>query len=135
MSLYLEMTTEFSDVECLKKALEELGFKGKVEVHQTAQNLYGYHGDIRPQKAHVIIRRQYVGGASNDLGFERQVNGTYKAIISEYDEKCGYNGKWLGKLKQAYTVEKIAKEAVRSGRTVHKTKDANGKVRLVLVKA
>ena len=57
------------------------------------------------------------------------------AHISEYDEKCGYNKKWMGKLKQAYTVEKISKEAVRSGRTVAKTKGTDGKVRLVLVKA
>jgi hypothetical protein len=135
MSLYLEMVTEFSDVDCLKRALEELGFKGHVEVHQTAQNLYGYHGDVRSQKAHVIIRRQFIGGSSNDIGFEKQLNGTYKAIISEYDEKCGYNSKWLGKLKQAYTVEKIAKEAVRSGRTITKTKDKSGKIRMVLVKA
>jgi len=135
MSLYLEMNTEFSDVDSLKKALEQMGFMGHVEVHQTAQILYGYHGDARAQKAHVIIRRQYVGGSANDIGFEKQLNGTYKAHISEFDKGRGYNEKWLGKLKQAYTCEKIAKEAIRSGRTVTKTKTADGKMRLVLVKA
>lgn|SRR4030043_1275797 len=136
MSHYCEMNVELNDPDCLVKALESLGFLGKVEVHQIAQSLYGYRGDVRQQKAHIIIRRKYVGSSSNDIGFERQLDGTYKAYISEYDRNSlGYNDKWLKKLKQAYTVEKTTKEAKKQGWSITKTKDSSGKVRLVLVKA
>ena len=39
------------------------------EVHIEPQHLQGYQGDNRAQKAHIIVRRKYVGGSSNDLGF------------------------------------------------------------------
>ena len=137
MSHFTEITVEFTDLDCLLRALEAIKpeWKGKIEVHQTAQNLRGYQNDIRPQKAHVIIRRHNVGQSSNDIGFERQMNGTYKAYISEYDEKSmRYNSEWVGKLKQAYGAEKVIKEAGKNGYKV--TKTAVGKnVRLVLVKA
>jgi hypothetical protein len=125
MSHYTEMVTEFTDVDCLVKALEELNpkWKGIIEVHQTAQPLYGYRGDVRPQKAHVIIRKRFVGGVSNDIGFERQADGTYKAIISEYDSSSlRYNDEWLGKLKQGYSVEKIVKTIRNRGKYCTKSK-------------
>jgi hypothetical protein len=68
------------------KALVRAGWKeNQIEVHDEAQHLVGYQGDQRKDKANVIIRRKYVGGASNDLGFVLQEDGTYKAIVSEYD--------------------------------------------------
>jgi hypothetical protein len=125
MSHYTEVVTEFTDVDCLVKALEVLKprWKGIIEVHQTAQSLYGYTGDVRPQKAHVIIRKQYVGGSSNDIGFERQTDGSYKAIISDYDRNSlQYNDEWLGKLKQGYNAEKIVKIVKKRGKYFTKQK-------------
>jgi hypothetical protein len=84
MSHFTVLRTHITDVESLVKALAELGFP-QVEVHQTAQHLYGYQGDVRPQTAEVIIRRQFIGRASNDIGFKRQEDGTFDAIISDYD--------------------------------------------------
>jgi hypothetical protein len=137
MSHFSEIHVEFTDLDCLLRALEAIKpeWKGHIEVHETAQNLKGYMGDTRPQKAHVIIRKQYVGRASNDIGFERQADGTYKAYISEYDQgTLKYNKDWLGRLKQAYGAEKVVKEAIKGGYKV--TKTATGKnIRLVLVKA
>ncbi len=106
MSHYSEFTINMTDQESLVAALESMGFQGKVEVHQNAQPLYGYQGDARNQKAHIIIRRKYVGSASNDIGFERQSDGTYKAWISDYD-KSRYNNNWLGKLTTKYTGARI----------------------------
>jgi len=133
MSHYSEVQIELTDEGCLVAALNRLGFQGKVEVHQEAQTLYGYQGDARPQKAHIIIRRQHVGRAANDLGFERQADGKYRVWVSEYDVKYNkYNAAWMGRLKQAYGIEKVRKEAKKRGYRLTEQKQDNGTVRLVL---
>jgi len=97
------------------------------------QPLYGYQGDVRAQKAHLIIRREHVGRAANDLGFEKQPDGKYRVWVSEYDAKYnGYNEAWLGKLKQAYGIEKARREARKRGYRVSEQKLDDGRVRLTL---
>jgi len=133
MSHYSEVAIELTDEGCLVAALGRLGFKGKVEVHREEQPLYGYQGDVRAQKAHIIIRRQHVGPAANDLGFERQADGKYRVWVSDYDVKYNkYDDPWLGRLKQAYGVEKARAEAKKRGYRVTEQKLDNGHVRLVL---
>jgi len=133
MSHYSQVAIEITDESCLVVALERLGFKGKVEVYSEAQALYGYQGDVRTQKAHVIIRRHYVGQAANDIGFQRQSDGSYLAFISDYDRDYNqYNGEWLGRLKQAYGVEKTRAEAKKKGYRVSEQKLGDGRIRLVL---
>jgi hypothetical protein len=133
MSHYSEVQIELADEGCLMAALSRLGFQGKVEVHREAQALYGYQGDVRAQKAHIIIRQQHVGPAANDLGFERQADGKFRAWVSEFDQrKNGYNDAWMGKLKQAYGVEKARAEAKKRGYRVSEQKLDDGRVRLVL---
>jgi hypothetical protein len=133
MSHYCEVAIELTDEGCLVAALNRLGFQGKVEVHREAQTLYGYMGDARPQKAHIIIRRQHVGRAANDLGFERQADGKYRVWVSEFDQsRNGYDNAWLGRLKQAYGIEKVRKEAKKRGYRLTEQKQENGTVRLVL---
>jgi len=123
MSHYSEVQIEFTDEGCLVAALGRLGFKDKVEVHKEAQALYGYQGDVRAQKAHLIIRREHVGRAANDLGFEKQADGKYRVWISEYDQKYNkYDDAWLGRLKQAYGVEKARVEAKKRGYRVSEQK-------------
>ena len=72
-----------------------------------------------------------MGADANDLGFEKQANGSYRAWISEYDQKK-YNDAWLGRLKQAYGVEKTRVEAKKRGYRVSEQKLDDGRVRLVL---
>ena len=132
MSHYSEVLIELTDEGCLVAALSRLGFKGKVEVHREAQSLYGYQGDVRSQKAHVIIRRQRVGRAANDLGFEKQADGRYRVWVSDYDQKYNkYNDAWMGRLKQAYGVEKAKLEAKKRGYMVSEQKQDDGRIRLV----
>lgn len=132
MSHYSEVTIEMTDQGCLVAALERLGFKGKVEVHSEAQALYGYQNDVRAQKAHVIIRRRHVGSAANDIGFQRQPDGSYRAFISDFDRsENGYNAAWMGKLKQAYGVEKARAEAKKKGYRVSEQKLDDGRIRLM----
>ena len=77
MSHFVECQTEFRDPQALVAAQVECGFEqSQIEVFQEPVPLYGYKGDIRPQKAHIVVRRQHVGQAANDVGWERQADGT-----------------------------------------------------------
>jgi hypothetical protein len=84
MSEYLTMKLDIEDKEDIVAALEKIGIP--FETHDTAVNLHGYQGDTRKQTAEIVIRRQHIGGASNDLGFKW--NGETKKwemIVSDYD--------------------------------------------------
>jgi SRSO17 transposase len=133
MSAYATIETQYKDRECLVAALNEMGYTN-VEVHEEAQALYGYHGDRREEKANVIVRRQYVGSAANDLGFVRTPAGTYSAIISQFDSGK-HNTKWLDGLKRNYTEKVTVKEAKRQGLKPYKRQIVNGKLVMQYLKA
>ena len=124
MSAYASLETIYKDRECLVAALGDMGYND-VEVHEDAQNLVGYHGDTRTQKANVIVRRKYVGLAANDIGWELQ-NGSYVQHISQYDSGK-HNTKWLDGLKKNYTERVVSKEAKRQGLRLHSRTVVNGK--------
>ena len=135
MSAYSTNKTLFKDKACLLAALAEMGFdSSKVEVHEKATNLHGYQGDVRADVAEIIIRRKYVGGASNDMGFKKNADGTYGAIISEYDSRR-YNAAWLGKLSAAYARNGIIEKAKRLGLRPAGTIKKDGKTQLAFVRA
>ena len=100
MSHFSTIKTQISDVPALVTALSDVGYT-QVEVYQEAQNLYGYRGDKRPQTAEVIVRRNFIGHASNDIGFKRQADGNFEAIISDYD-RHEHSALWLNQLCQRY---------------------------------
>lgn len=147
MSHYTKCKTKLTDKECLVKALEDLGFRhGQVKVHNTPQHLFGYQGDKREQTAEIILPRQYVGGAANDIGFKLQEDGTYGAIISDYDKGntsadakskhakgCrGYSDKWLKKLNQRYTYHKVKESVSAQGFFVEQESEENGEIFLTI---
>ena len=108
-----------------------MGFKAEqVEDHEEAQNLYGYQGDKRAQKANIIVRRKYVGGSSNDIGFEKKEDGTYAAIISDYD-RGRYNDQWMKKLESAYGQEQAKDAFTTHGWTYQETRNEEGETVLV----
>ena len=115
MSAYREQTTTINDKDCLIKALKDKGYD-TVEDHVEATNLIGYHGDKRQDKANIIVRRNYIGMASNDIGFRKTDNGTYEAIISDYD-RGRHNAKWLEELHNHYAKHKVQKLARQQGLT------------------
>lgn len=86
--------------DALVKALGDLGFK-EVEVYRKPNCLYGYQGDKRTETAEVIVRREHIGTLSNDIGFKRGNDGTFQAIISEYD-RTKYSETWLQDLADRY---------------------------------
>lgn len=112
MSEYHVIETEFKDQQVLIEALEEMGYHP--EVYDKPKNLLGYQGDKRQQKAHIIIPRRQVGGASNDVGFEK-VDGKYICHASGYDAPWRTGAK-ISKLKQTYGEKKIMKSVRQSSR-------------------
>ncbi|MBI3097680.1 MAG: DUF1257 domain-containing protein [Planctomycetes bacterium] len=130
MSAFTTLQTEFVSAEHLRRALTDVGF-AKVEVHNTPQPLVGFMGDRRSQSAEIIIRRSHVGGFSNDIGFKRDQNGRFVALISDYDRQQ-YDAPWLRRLTQRYayhvakdTLERqefeIVEETTQADQTIHLT--------------
>ncbi len=131
MSHFTAIKTQIKDAAALVKALSDVGFK-QVEVHDTAQHLYGFQGDIRSQTAEVIIRRKHIGGASNDMGFQRQADGTFEAMISEYDRRQ-YSQQWLNQVTQRYGYHVLMATAPAQGFTVEEEDVlADGTIRVVV---
>ena len=106
----------FKDRQLLLASLADLGY---TEVEQgEALGLYGYQGDRRRERAELVVRRQHLGSASNDLGFRRTDLG-YVPVISEYDQHTLLSGQFLPRLRVAYaervveTVRKRLRASVR----------------------
>jgi hypothetical protein len=133
MSHFTCIKTQIKNQNALLKALADVGFK-EVEVHELAQHLYGYQGDLRSQTAEVIIRRQYIGSASNDIGFKRQKDGQFEAIISEYD-RHKYSQAWLNSLTQRYGYHMLMETAPEQGFTIEEEQTLeDGTIRVVVAR-
>jgi len=132
MSAYREQKTSINDPQCLMTALQSMHFKPIR--HATAVQLEGYHGDKRQQTAEIVIPRAQVGGASNDIGFKRQKNGSFAAIISDYDSSK-YNAAWLKDVKLRALEAKATRIADKQGDYLpaERTVLPNGKVQLRFV--
>jgi hypothetical protein len=113
MSKYSETSTTVRNQVYLVAALGELGYKA--EIHVDGGALVGYEGRERPERAHVIIRRIQIGPASNDIGFVRKPDGTFGAVLSEYDRAIGFDEKWLGRVHQAYKEQQTLSDAKAKG--------------------
>ena len=100
MSKYLSFPEIlFKDRRLLLAALADLDY-AEVEEGE-ALPLYGYQGDRRPETAELVVRRQHLGPASNDVGFARTPAG-YVPIVSEYDQRVLHAGRFLVELRTAY---------------------------------
>jgi len=134
MSHYSKVTTRLVDEAALLKALADLGFAA-VEVHERPLGLRGYKGDLRKDTAHVIIRRRFIGPYSNDIGFLRQADGSYAAIISEFDEvEKGYDQAWLNRLSQRYAYHVAVTQLTAQGFSLIEEQDENGELVLTLTR-
>lgn len=131
MSHFTQIQTQFVDQEALQKALADLGFPS-IEIHEPAQPLVGFAGDLRPERAELIIRRQFISPLSNDLGFKRGEDGVFQAIISEYDRQT-FTPEWLTRLAQRYAYHLAVSKLARQGfQLVEETQAADGQIHLVL---
>ena len=113
MSKYDSFETTLTEEASLVAALKALGYP--VEVHRQGAPLFGYQGDERPERAHIIIRRNHLDCASNDIGFSRNQTGQFSALLSEYDRSIGFDHKWLGRVHQRYKEQRTMAMARKKG--------------------
>jgi hypothetical protein len=132
LSHFTVVEIEPTDASCLIEALEALGYRGKIEVHDRPVTLIGYDGrprllDGHEVRAEIVIRRQHLWEAANDIGFARQSDGRYLACISEYDRSVCPT--WHTDVVKEYGAAKAAKELRAQGWKVEVTRD-QGQVRV-----
>ncbi len=133
MSHFVECQTEFRDPQALVAALIECGFAvEQIEIHAEAVLLYGYHGDVRPQRANIVIRRQHVGTAANDVGWERQADGSYRSWISEYDSRHRFQPAMQNRIRQEYAYQVIARQQRARGRSVSRERLPSGEIEVTI---
>ena len=112
----------FKDHDLLLAALADLGY---TQVEQAdSLSLYGYAGDRRPETAQVVVRRQYLGSASNDLGFRLTDRG-YVPIISEYDQRTLLDGRFLPRLRTAYAERVVETVRKRLRGSIHRVTEGS----------
>jgi hypothetical protein len=136
VSEYVTITTIIQDADSLVAALANLGIPPEaIERHQEPVPLFGWQGDPRPERAEIVIRRRWVGTHSNDIGFARQPDGTWRALISEYDQRHAgrwgpYDQAWLGRLSQAYALHHLSRAYQARGWRVAAQRNADGTITL-----
>lgn len=112
MSHFTRIQTTIVDQGALVLALADAGYEA--QVHEEPVRLHGFLGEGRDQRAHVVVPKRQVGWASNDLGFERTSDGTFRAWISDFDARK-HDSRWLAQLTQRYayhvTVHKLTQQS------------------------
>ncbi len=137
MSHYSVARLHISRKSALLSALKAMGFASHmVEVSETLLPLRGYRGDTREQAAHVRIKgagwaENYVGIASNDLGFELQPDGTYLMHVSEFDSRR-YGAAWQQRLMNQYAKATVEEVAVEQNWSVEEEVGEGGEIRMLL---
>ena len=143
MSHFVECQTEFRDPQALVAALIECGFAAdQIEIRAEAVPLYGYQGDQRDQNAHIVIRRQHVGSGANDVGWEKQPDGTYRGWISEFDTGVGtfkhrqdtarFNQAMQDLVRQEYAYAVIERQQRARGRSVSRERLPSGEIEVLI---
>ncbi len=110
MSAYITVATPMIDRDLLLQALADVGFgEGRIVVSDEPLPLVGYEGSQRAQVANVIVRRQYLSAASNDLGFISTPTG-YRLIVSDYD-RPRFGATWLVQVSERYRAREAERDA------------------------
>lgn len=139
MSHYTVVATTITSRKHLISALQDMGFKRHmIEESDNLLPLKGFQGDVRKQQANVRIKgsgwrgQNYVGGMSNDLGFELQNDGTYLFHVSDYD-KGKYNSTWQEQLINHYSKHVVQEDIEMAGFYITEEQVMkNGEIRLTV---
>lgn len=128
MSHNLDIKTQITDKVALCRALERMGFKNRYEVHDKAQTLNNWRGYAQDVRAEIIIRKRELSPISNDFGFSKQEDGSYKIIVD-----TGYiknQPDWTNRLTTYYGVEKMKLECESRGQKYYEDTDEKNRPRL-----
>lgn len=120
----------FTSKDLLLLALKQAGYP-----HEQGDSLvlYGYHGDARPERAQIVVRRGHLSSSSNDIGFMLTPKG-YVPIVSQFDQGVPLGPqreKFLPAVRTAYAQLVVAAVARRLGGTI--TAGESGGVKRMVV--
>jgi hypothetical protein len=131
MSHYTVLETKLKDVDCMAEALADMGYDD-LEINDEPHPLTDFMGDARSHRAEVIIRRKQVGWLSNDIGFRRGPDGTFDAIISDYDQDR-HDDQWMRDLTKRYSYHAARTKLEEQGFSLaREERDAQGRIHLLL---
>jgi len=133
MSHYLDMKTQLTDPEALRRALTHMGFsESEIKVHEKDVRIKDYMGRITDKKASVVVdynAASRVGSyPSNDLGFYQTKDGTYGCHMDDgfLDRQHGF----MEKLGTYYNYEKSKIELEARKIPYEELKDDGGRLQL-----
>jgi ribosomal protein L11 methylase PrmA len=125
VSQYLKVKTKAKGCsESLVRTLVDMGCaREDIEICEERRNLVGYLGKVREEKAHVIVKKDAVCkllglkySASNELGFEKNADGTWNVYPSKHDKRIGIMSKdWKSKWLSKWAVQRIGLQAEEKG--------------------
>lgn len=118
MSHTLNLKSTMTDEEAIVNGLVRRGFdRNAIEVHEKAVDCTMFNGQM--SQANIVVRRDYInqnktrigmstqyGCAFADLGFIKEKDGTYKAVV----DGSNFNEKWVEGVTQCYNAAKVEKE-------------------------
>lgn len=125
----------------LVKALESIVGQGNVEVHETGKNLKLWNGTDASNSSkgggfwappcEIIVRKAHLPrkGMTNDMGFQRQENGTYKMYV----DSAGWDSSNTADLKKEYTAN-VTEKTLKSNGWITKRSIVEGKLRITAEK-
>jgi hypothetical protein len=123
MSHTAKYKVNFTDTECVVKALQRMGFSlNQIEVHDEAAELLNYTRSKMGLKANVIIRKPNLRGNVNDFGVR----------VGEDGGEIYADGNFVNPktLEQTYGVEKALKDADAMGYFTTEEVFSDGRIRL-----
>lgn len=126
MSQYQKIDVVLTDEASIKEALDAL--KLPFETFERAEPLVDYHGIRRENtRGNIVVRRKHLSGASNDMGFEKLPDGSWRAHVSDYDMPP--RSRLWPNFKREYAVAVNTRAAKKKGYHVKRT-EVDGKIKL-----
>ena len=133
MSAYSEFAVpEFKDKELLLAALRAMGFS---PVCDAVMSDYWNEYRGNAPKADILIPKSQLKNSYDDIGFKRDANGSYSAVIGDMDRRKGFGQSWLDLIKGNYLEVGVIRQAKSIGLIPVSRKVNNGKVTLVYQRA
>lgn len=133
MSHFTKVATKLTNQDALVLALNDVGFAGRVEVHDDPVALKGFPlVRQQPRQAHVVVRKRWLSPSYSDLGFQRDnESGTFQ-MWADTDWLRG-NRDIVDRLTPRYAYHATIATMTAQGYSVaEEQQDASGEVRLVL---
>ena len=105
MSHFTKIKTKIYEIEILKSALNNLGYK----FSENVSSLKDYQG--RTTNIDLLINLN----SSYDIGFHRTIDGSYEIVADWYGVKVVTKESFISNLMQTYSLELIEQEMKKKG--------------------